>query len=181
MLLGVEVTDTGIGIRQDQMDRLFEPFRQADASTTRTHRRHRARAWRSRASWSTALGGDIGVAQHARARAARSGSPPASRRSRPGVRRLEPAQPRRSDGLRHGHVLLVEDNEVNQLVALGFLESLGYTADVAANGEEAVALAADATYDAILMDLQMPVLDGFAATRLIRSRRGRHAGCRSSR
>ena len=66
-------------------------------------------------------------------------------------------------------MLLVEDNEVNQLVALGFLESLGYTADVAGNGEEAVARAQDATYDAILMDLQMPVLDGFAATRRIRA------------
>ena len=69
-------------------------------------------------------------------------------------------------------MLLVEDNEVNQLVALGFLESLGYTADVAGNGEVAVACAADATYDAILMDLQMPVLDGFAATRQIRAAEG---------
>src|SRR4029078_12259156 len=50
--------------------------------------------------------------------------------------------------------------------------SLGYTADVAGNGEVAVARAADATYDAILMDLQMPVLDGFAATRQIRAAEG---------
>ena len=51
MLLGVEVTDTGIGIREDQMDRLFEPFRQADASTTRTHRRDRTGPGDLAASW----------------------------------------------------------------------------------------------------------------------------------
>jgi PAS domain S-box-containing protein len=170
VLLGVEVVDSGIGIRKDQMDRLFEPFRQADASTTRTHGGTGLGLAISR-QLVTAIGGDIG---------ARSTPGEGSTfwftarlpRSRPGVRRLEPAEPRRSDGLRHGHVLLVEDNEVNQLVALGFLESLGYTADVAANGEEAVTRAADATYDAILMDLQMPVLDGFAATRQIRAAEG---------
>jgi signal transduction histidine kinase/DNA-binding response OmpR family regulator len=170
VLLGVEVVDSGIGIRKDQMDRLFEPFRQADASTTRTHGGTGLGLAISR-QLVTAIGGDIG---------ARSTPGEGSTfwftarlpRSRPGVRRLEPAEPRRSDGLRHGHVLLVEDNEVNQLVALGFLESLGYTADVAANGEEAVTRAAGATYDAILMDLQMPVLDGFAATRQIRAAEG---------
>ena len=167
VLLGVEVSDSGIGIRKDQMDRLFEPFRQADASTTRTHGGTGLGLAISR-QLVTAIGGDIG---------ARSTPGEGSTfwftallgHSRPGVRRLERAEPRRSDGLRHGHVLLVEDNEVNQLVALGFLESLGYTADVAGNGEEAVARAQDATYDAVLMDLQMPVLDGFAATRRIRA------------
>ena len=170
VLLGVEVTDSGIGIRQDQMDRLFEPFRQADASTTRTHGGTGLGLAISR-QLVTAIGGDIG-ARSVPGEGSTFWFTARLSRSRPGVRRLEPAEPRRSDGLRHGHVLLVEDNEVNQLVALGFLESLGYTADVAGNGEVAVACAADATYDAILMDLQMPVLDGFAATRQIRAAEG---------
>ncbi|MET1058466.1 MAG: ATP-binding protein [Nocardioides sp.] len=170
VLLGVEVVDTGIGIRQDQMDRLFEPFRQADASTTRTHGGTGLGLAISR-QLVTAIGGDIG-ARSTPGEGSTFWFTARLSRSRPGVRRLEPTEPRRSDGIRHGHVLLVEDNEVNQLVALGFLESLGYTADVAANGEEAVARAADATYDAILMDLQMPVLDGVAATRQIRAAEG---------
>ena len=166
VLLGVEVTDTGIGVSRDQMDRLFEPFRQADASTTRTHGGTGLGLAISR-QLVTAIGGTIG-ARSTPGQGSTFWFTARLESSRPGVRRLEAPAPRRSDGLRHGHVLLVEDNDVNQLVALGFLESLGYTADVAANGEEAVARAADATYDAILMDLQMPVLDGFAATRLIR-------------
>jgi CheY-like chemotaxis protein len=67
-----------------------------------------------------------------------------------------------------GHVLVVEDNEVNQLVAVGMLEVLGYTCEVAVDGAAAAARAASGRFDAVLMDLQMPRLDGYAATRLIR-------------
>lgn len=67
-----------------------------------------------------------------------------------------------------GHILLAEDNPVNQEIALLMLETLGCSVTVAQNGREAVDQAQTTTYDLILMDCQMPELDGFEATRLIR-------------
>jgi two-component system sensor histidine kinase/response regulator len=69
-------------------------------------------------------------------------------------------------------VLVVEDNEINQLVAVRMLEQRGLTVEVAANGREALEMHATTTYDAIFMDCQMPELDGYDTTRAIRSREG---------
>jgi PAS domain S-box-containing protein len=161
----VVVRDTGIGMDADQLGRIFQPFRQADASTTRTFGgtglglaiAHRLAA---------ALGGTIGVDS-----VLGEGStfwftgsfrvPSTCPRS--AVEDQEVAEERSG-----GHVLVVEDNEVNQLVAVGMLEVLGYTSEVAADGAAAAARAAGGGFDAVLMDLQMPRLDGYAATRLIR-------------
>jgi signal transduction histidine kinase/DNA-binding response OmpR family regulator/HPt (histidine-containing phosphotransfer) domain-containing protein len=70
--------------------------------------------------------------------------------------------------LRGAHVLLVEDNEVNQELALELLTTSGISVEVACNGQEALDLLAERDFDGVLMDCQMPVMDGFTATRKIR-------------
>jgi PAS domain S-box-containing protein len=89
-----------------------------------------------------------------------------------------PAMPGAGLGARPGHeradfqLLLVEDNDINQTVALGILSQLGYRVDVAGDGVQALEMAAANAYDAILMDCQMPRLDGYAATVELRKRPG---------
>jgi two-component system, sensor histidine kinase and response regulator len=75
------------------------------------------------------------------------------------------------DRLRGARVLLVEDNEINQEVAMGQLEDADVFVDLAANGEEAIRLIEKNDYDVVLMDMQMPVMDGVTATRILRADR----------
>jgi CheY-like chemotaxis protein len=71
--------------------------------------------------------------------------------------------------IRGAHVLLVEDNEINQQVAKEILEGAGLNVALATNGQEAVNAVKENEYDAVLMDVQMPVMDGYTATREIRN------------
>jgi len=77
--------------------------------------------------------------------------------------------PAHLDALKGVKILLVEDNKVNQIVLMGLLEDYSVLIDIANNGQEAVEMASKDQYDLILMDLQMPVMDGFEATRIIRT------------
>jgi len=81
-----------------------------------------------------------------------------------------PATMHAEDHRGEGLVLVVEDNEINKLVARSMVAKLGYGVDVVSDGAEAVAATASKHYDAVLMDCHMPVLDGFEATRIIRAR-----------
>ena len=80
------------------------------------------------------------------------------------------SRPARPNVPSRGRILVVEDNEVNQLVARGMVGKLGYEADVVADGAEAVSATAVRSYAAVLMDCHMPVMDGFDATKAIRAR-----------
>jgi CheY-like chemotaxis protein/anti-sigma regulatory factor (Ser/Thr protein kinase) len=166
--LRLDVEDTGIGMTQAQLERVFDPFRQADASTTRDYG-----------------GTGLGLTIARQLAAALDGQVHAT--STPGVgsrfwftSRFEATDGRDAPvlplpeptGTPHGHVLVVEDNETNQMVALGMLQALGYTADVAEDGEQGARLALTGAYDAVLMDLQMPGTDGFEGTRMIREAEG---------
>ena len=85
------------------------------------------------------------------------------------------AEPSTPEGPSRGRILVVEDNEVNQLVARATVTKFGFAVDVVADGAEAVAATARRQYAAVLMDCHMPVMDGFEATRVIRTRDGKHS------
>lgn len=74
--------------------------------------------------------------------------------------------------LHQDHILIVEDNLVNQKVILGLLKKFGYGANTVKNGKEAINAISDMHYDLVFMDCQMPVMDGYDATREIRTREG---------
>jgi two-component system sensor histidine kinase/response regulator len=172
LLLRFEVADTGRGITPEQMSRLFHAFEQADETIARkfggtglgltiTHR------------IATLMGGEVGAEstpgvgssfwftarlQHGH------GVMPAS------VSPINASDAEKQLGRHHGtRLLLAEDNPVNREIALDMLQSVGLTVDTAADGREALALASAGAYDLVLMDMQMPEMNGLDATRAIRA------------
>ncbi len=181
MMLRVTVGDTGIGIPAEAQKTLFTPFAQADASTTRRFGGTGLGLAISR-QLVEMMGGAIGV-ESASGRGStfwfttRLGvqrksaeSPRLAGAAAPAAPQPETSAVATTQGgtIAGGLVLLAEDNPVNQRVAARMLAKLGYRVDIVSNGLEAVEAARRVPYDAILMDCQMPEMDGFEAAGAIR-------------
>ncbi|MFA6288246.1 MAG: ATP-binding protein [Opitutaceae bacterium] len=167
-LLRCAVRDTGIGIPADKIDRLFQKFSQVDASTTRRYGGTGLGLVISQ-ELTRLMGGRIGVISTPGKGSIFTLEIP----SKIGVKTVPPSTPAASsprfpDGSR-GHALLAEDNAINQKLAEFMLRKLGYRIDIAINGHEAVRMATAGAYDVILLDCEMPELDGLSATRAIRA------------
>ncbi|HEV3333810.1 MAG TPA: ATP-binding protein [Bryobacteraceae bacterium] len=159
------VRDTGIGIAPQVQQAIFEPFAQADSSTTRRYGGTGLGLTISRRLIAL-MGGNLELeSEPGRGSTFRfSVNFPVAASAAPS----RPAQDRIPVSARSLRILLTEDNAINQKVAVRLLERMGHQVDVAWNGKEAVAAVEQREYDLVLMDCQMPEMDGFAATRAIR-------------
>ena len=169
--LSFSVTDSGVGMTEEQLAGLFQPFTQADTSTTRKYGGTGLGLVISKLLVEM-MGGEIRVKSAPGAGSTFQFTVPLKKADAPETAGEVAQIPETAEGesrdLRGLRVLLVEDNEINQEIAVALMESLGVSVLVAGNGAEAVSLLADHDVDGVLMDIQMPVMDGLSAARLIR-------------
>jgi CheY-like chemotaxis protein/anti-sigma regulatory factor (Ser/Thr protein kinase) len=162
----LEVEDTGIGIPDERLEAVFDVFEQADNSVTRRHGGTGLGLAISR-QLARRMHGDIEVRS-----TLGEGSVFTVRLTLPICEPPESVQADRGEELPYYelHALVVEDNPVNQLVTRRMLKKLGITAGVAEDGAAALEALEQERYDLVFMDVRMPVLDGYEATRRIRAR-----------
>ncbi|MET0262010.1 MAG: ATP-binding protein [Rariglobus sp.] len=186
-VLRCDIADTGIGIPEDMLKHLFKKFSQADASTTRRYGGTGLGLAISR-ELVQLMGGTLTVQSRHHQGSIFTVQIPATLHdgalSTPAVPMVgrpldnaavapaetKPAAPSA------GYVLMVEDNATNRKLASIMLQKIGYAVDIATNGREALSKAFSRRYHAIIMDCEMPELDGFEATRAIRAYEAASAG-----
>ena len=168
------VSDTGIGISQAQLTRLFQPFGQADSSISRrfggtglglalSKRLAERLGGKLDVDSAPSVGSRFSLALPIEAVTALLEGP----ESQPQPQQPASLERRRAPVV--GNILLAEDNPDNQRLISRYLTRLGAKVDIADNGQHAVEAARAVTYDLILMDMQMPVMDGLTAVRTLRS------------
>jgi len=172
ILLRFEVQDSGPGIATEDQKRLFTAFEQADASTTRKHG-GTGLGLAIAKRLAQMMGGRIGVDSALGQGStfwftARLAKPAASAEPTPAAA-VESAEQQLMAHFSGARILLAEDEPINQEVSRELLETAGLTVDLAEDGAKALAMARQNRYDLILMDLQMPNLNGVDATRAIRT------------
>lgn len=167
------VSDTGIGIPQERLDQIFEPFNQGDGSLTRKHgglglglgiSKRLVEGMGGKMWVESSIG--IGSTFHFTVPMAAAPKPT----TEPAPTAVTAPQHQFDSRMGQHHpleILLVEDNPINQKVVLRLLERLGYGADVAGNGQEALTTLQQKQYDVVLMDIQMPEMDGLETTKRI--------------
>ena len=160
-----DVIDTGIGISAAGQERLFKSFSQVDSSTTRKYGGTGLGLAISK-KLVELMGGEIGVASEEGKGTTFWFTLLLDRREQ--VETLEKAPKLKLAQTINARVLVAEDNKVNQLVARKILEKLGCQVDIVENGQQAVEAVAQGDYDLVLMDCQMPVMDGYEASQQIR-------------
>jgi PAS domain S-box-containing protein len=178
-MLRFEVEDTGIGMSKEQQEALFKSFQQADSSTTRKYGGTGLGLAISK-QLTTLMGGEVGVMSvlgqgstfwftaHLEQASGALSQPPDILDAQTSSRRLQHLAATRG-GVR---ILVVEDNQFNQQIASELLEAVQFTVLMAENGQQAIDLLAHEKVDCILMDIQMPVMGGLEASRLLRKMPG---------
>ncbi len=164
------VHDTGIGLKPKQIQNLFSAFTQADSSITRKYGGTGLGLVISK-KIITMMQGDIWVESiYGRGTTfyCTAKFPLATASLHNDEHDTSSEKLMHVEGKRFGHILLVEDNDINQIVASEMILSMGYTLDIAHHGQDALTMLEKNTYDIVLMDIQMPIMDGYSATKKIR-------------
>ncbi len=163
-----KIKDTGIGLDDEQISKLFSAFSQADTSVTRKY-------------GGTGLGlaiskkivnmmqGEIWVESHVGKGSTFFFTTVFELAEKDEIDNSQVKSLQfKNEKQCTGHILLVEDNQINQIIAKELLVRVGYTVEIAVNGEEAIKMLEKNVYNLVLMDIQMPILDGLSATKMIR-------------